>query len=121
MSLLTGVNESAPRQFYFQVQSGDQGALPCGFAKNLSWNQAGTSGFWVSSDVSAPGVTPTSLLSCTTQFDVTGTTITTADMTMFANSWLVVAFCAPNIIKFIVAAQPTDPARFGISWAVVQL
>lgn len=121
MSLLTGVNESAPSQFYFQVQSGDQGALPCGLATNLTWTQSGTSGFWVSNEVSAPGVKSTSLLSCTTQFDTTGTTITTADMTMFATAWLVVAFCAPNIIKFVVAAQPTDPARFGISWAVVQL
>jgi len=118
MSLLTGVNESAPSQFYFQVQSGDQGALPCGLAKNLTWTQIATTGYWLSNNVPAPGVKNTSLLSCSTQID---TSVLPSDLIMYTNSWLVLAYAVADSVRFIVAAQPTDPSRFGISWAVVQL
>jgi len=105
MSVLTPY-ASQPDQPFNLIQ-------PSGVANNLRWTS--NAGVYVAyiSNVS-PSLQTTSGLSCSVQ-------TTTSNTTDSLNSWLVSAVpltLSGGSIQFQVAANPTVPSAFPISWAV---
>ena len=89
--------------------------VPSGLANSLTWES--NAGVYVAyiSNVS-PSLKTTSALSCAVQ-------TTTSNTTDSLNSWLVSAVpstLSGGSIQFQVAANPTVPIAFPISWAVVK-
>ena len=107
MSVLTPY-ASQPDQPFNAIQ-------PCGVANSLRWTS--NAGVYVAyiSNVS-PSLQATSALSCAIQ-------TTTSNTTDSLSSWLVSAVpstLSGGSIQFQVAANPTVPTAFPISWAVVK-
>ena len=115
MSLLTTVQEATPGNYYFQLDGGTTNALPSGISSDLSW-AAGPSGTYYTT-ISVPGATPSTI------FTVTASTAQ-GNITDALNCWIVTAYgsaLAGGGLLVYVAANPSTPATFKISWAVLQL
>ena len=87
-------------------------------SSNLSWvaysGTQGLSNAYVATlnNTYTQGLLPTSVILATVKSGLSNDA---------ANSWLVASGCyASNTVSFIVAAQPTAPTAFTVSWAVAQ-
>ena len=85
-------------------------------SSNLSWvtysGTQGLTGAYVASlsNSYTTGLTPSSVILATIKSGLSNDA---------ANSWLVASGCfASNTVSFIVAANPTAPTAFTVSWAV---
>lgn len=88
-----------------------------GVANGLTWTQVGTTGVYTAS-ITVPGVSgSTTTVSAAAQYPADVATNPTA-FTDYSNCWLMVVGVTANTIKFYVAANPSSPATFGLSWAI---
>jgi hypothetical protein len=111
MSLLPASTNANPTTTFF-IPSGTNTSLPCGLTGTLSWS-AGTSGTF---SATITGVS--SQLKATSQVTAT---VQSSNLVDGLAAWLVNAIpdsAVGGAITFIVAANPTNPAVFRISWVV---
>ena len=113
MSLLTQINEATPGNFYF-VGAGDLPNTQSGIASGLTWTATGLNSTYLAT-ILVPAVSATSVIQATVAETPEG-----GDFSDAVNCWLVSCYGGAGAINFIVAGQPTAPARFKIAWQVIK-
>jgi hypothetical protein len=112
------ITHTPDSQSLYLTQDSLQTALPSGIAKGLVWTAGGSGTYYATIPVPGIGLTASSVCLAT------AATPKDLNITDALNCWVVTATCtglAGGAILVSVAANPSSPTNFWISWSIAKV